>query len=156
MPAFRLWLASLMLTLSAPGAAQYRLPQQNLSPHDVVSTQLQALQAGEDADLAVVFAFASPGNRAQTGPVERFIAMVRSTFPEMLRHQRAELSPTVQRGPDALVPVRLVAADGTEHHYLFILGRYQIPRCGPCWMTDGVLPPDAFAPDTAAPPEQTL
>lgn len=99
-----LWRLSLFLLLSAgalPAPAQVRLPAPELSVTDVVETQLAALQRGEDADLAVVFAFASPGNRAQTGPLPRFIAMIRDGYDVMIQHRSAELAPPLLDGDQA-------------------------------------------------------
>ena len=57
-------------------------PSPELSPDAVLDIQLKALQRADldDGAMQVVFNFASPGNRAVTGPLERFDAMVRG-FP---------------------------------------------------------------------------
>jgi hypothetical protein len=148
----------LLATLASASAhAQYRLPSPGLSVTEAVETQLAALQRGEDVDLAVVFAFASPGNRAQTGPLPRFIAMIREGYDAMIEHRSAELAPPLLDGDQALQPVRLIDRDGGEHGYVFILRRVVAPDCAGCWFTDGVVPPDALVdPDAAAPPESSV
>ena len=49
-------------------------PSPSLSPLAVVTAQLDALSAG---DVAASFSFASPSNKAATGPWQRFEMMVR-------------------------------------------------------------------------------
>lgn len=140
----------------APVHAQYRLPSPGLSVTEVVETQLAALKRGEDVDLAVVFAFASPGNRAQTGPLPRFIAMIRDGYAAMIEHQSAELAPPLLDGDQALQPVRLIGRDGSEHGYVFILRRVVAPDCDGCWFTDGVVPPEALVDPGESRPESSV
>jgi hypothetical protein len=142
--------------LALPAQAQYRLPSPGLSVSEAVETQLAALQRGEDVDLAVVFAYASPGNRAQTGPLPRFIAMIRDGYDAMIEHRSAELAPPLLDGDQALQPVRLVGRDGSEHGYVFILRRIVLPDCAGCWFTDGVVPPEALVDPGEAVPEGSV
>ena len=69
---------SMLLILTAPAAfaALTARPSPSLSPLAVVEAQLQALSEG---DVSTCFAFASPQNKAQTGPWQRFEIMVRQT-----------------------------------------------------------------------------
>lgn len=149
-------LLSAALVIS-PVHAQYRLPSPGLSVTEVVETQLAALKRGEDVDLAVVFAFASPNNREQTGPLPRFISMLRNGYDALIEHRTAELSPPLLDGDQALQPVRLIGRDGREHGYVFILRRVVLPDCSGCWFTDGVVPPEALVdPGATAPPETSV
>ncbi|ULQ48135.1 DUF4864 domain-containing protein [Flagellatimonas centrodinii] len=148
----------LIMSLSPLGnaQAQYRLPQPSLSPEDVVRTQLAALKTGEDIDLKLVYAFASPRNREATGPAPRFIAMIREQYPELIGHRDATLAPTYQAGDEALLPVSLTDRDGKAFRYVFLLSRQTLPGCRRCWMTDGVVPPEALIAPEEAPPQQAL
>ena len=73
-----------VLLVAAPVGATH-LPQTepdpSLSPQDVVSIQIEALQNNdtpyEDRGIEITFNFASPTNKRVTGPLERFKVMVR-------------------------------------------------------------------------------
>ncbi len=81
----RLGITALLVVLAAPVGATH-LPQTepdpSLSPQDVVSIQIEALQHNdtpyEDRGIEVTFNFASPTNKRMTGPLERFKVMVRN------------------------------------------------------------------------------
>ena len=55
------------------------MPEPALSPGDVIRIQLEALRHNDEQDrgIAVAFRFASPSNRANTGPLSRFITMIK-------------------------------------------------------------------------------
>jgi len=62
-------------------------PSETYSPNDAVALQLGALETNdgpfENAGIMTAYNFASPANRRSTGPLNRFIGMVRS--PEAVR-----------------------------------------------------------------------
>lgn len=135
-------LLSAALGLACTHAAAPAAPNPALDPAQVVQLQLDAMREGTDAGLATVFGFASPGNRQQTGPVERFRQMIRAAYPEMLRHRNSKLAPTVVDGDHAIQGVELVAEDGQEFRYVFILSRQRETPFEGCWMTDSVIRPE--------------
>lgn len=123
-----------------------RRPAPELSPEDVVNAQLAALQRvsavpGRDlAGVLAVWAFASPGNRAATGPVERFAAMLRGPLYRcLLDFRTAQLAPPVVGLDSAQQDAVLLAADGAVVGVTFMLSRQTEPPYASCWMTDGVL-----------------
>lgn len=65
-------LVTLTISMCAPPA----LPSPSLTPVQVVEAQLSALQQD---DVQRCFAFASPANRAMTGPWQRFDLLIRQT-----------------------------------------------------------------------------
>lgn len=144
-----------------PGAA--------LAADAVVAIQLDALRraADEPDAMATVFAFTSPENRAITGPLERFDAMVRAEpFALLVGHRVAEVlvqgagggavdgravdGRAVDGGPvDAEglpttwgAVVRVHAPDGRAGAFLWTLSRQpaDAEQHPGCWMTDGVQP----------------
>lgn len=138
-----------LLALLAPA------PSPSLTPDAVVKLQVEALQTNDrpqpDAGIARVWAFASPANKQQTGPLPRFAAMVHNpAYAPMLNHRRVQYGPVEVVGDQARQVVILEPARGPAVAYLFILGRqpHGSPLAG-CWMTDAVirLPEDA-APKT--------
>lgn len=65
------------------------MPHAGVGPEAALVRQLQALQGG---DLETAFAFASPANRRQTGPLERFAALLESPiYRPLVRHQDHEV-----------------------------------------------------------------
>lgn len=140
------------LAQSAPPAQ----PSPELSPGAAVRIQLEALRHNDtpepDAGIKVLFRFASPDNRAQTGPLPRFSEMIRNGYPEMLNHREVRLPPPLIQGDEAIQPVEVVARNGAAYRYLFILSRQSEPPYAGCWMTDSVL----ADPDLAPPPQETI
>ncbi|MSV29914.1 MAG: hypothetical protein EXQ52_14390 [Bryobacterales bacterium] len=70
-----------LLVLSGAAVLMGQDPGPALTPAEVVRTQITALRNNDkprkDAGIATAFRFASPGNRAATGPLDRFILMVK-------------------------------------------------------------------------------
>lgn len=116
-------------------------PAPELSPGEVVRIQLEALRANDadDHGIAVAFRFASPRNKASTGPLERFIRMIKAgPYRLMLHYQHASFKPVRIDGNRAVQRVTLVGR-GEIRTYVFLLSRQRDPACDGCWMTDAVL-----------------
>mmetsp|Transcript_29594 Transcript_29594/g.45185 ORF Transcript_29594/g.45185 Transcript_29594/m.45185 type:complete len:217 (-) Transcript_29594:212-862(-) len=65
------------------------LPNRSHTPLDIVNFQLSALQ---DDDIYTVFKYASPANKAATGPWQRFGTMVhQEPYSILVGHDRAEV-----------------------------------------------------------------
>ncbi len=117
------------------------LPSAELSPVDVVRIQLAALKENGPSNegISQAFEFASPANRSSTGPLERFATLFEGPlYSGMVNHDRAEVMPPFIENTTAIVPVVLVAADGTEWRYLFILSRQRAAPYENMWLTDAV------------------
>ncbi len=134
----KLLLATALLACAGGASSQ---PDASLSPSDVVRLQLEALaREGGSEGIAVAFRFASPANKQVTGPLERFIDIVRApAYRPMLGHVEASLGPVHVDGSYAAQAVEIVARDGSRHAYLFELSRQQGGRFEGCWMTDSVV-----------------
>ncbi len=135
--------ASLLVAASSPAdePAISPVPDPSLGPQAVVRIQLEALRGNDAADrgIAVAFRFASPGNRASTGPVGRFGRMIKEgPYRLMLEYRSAQLDPVRIDGDRARQQVTLVG-DGATMVYVFYLSRQRVPECPEgCWMTDAV------------------
>ncbi len=139
-------LTLLLVVLAAPAGASH-LPQTgpdpSLSPEDVVSIQIEALQHNdtpyEDRGIEVTFNFASPTNKRVTGPLERFKVMVRSpVYGPMIDHRGAQYENVRVEGDLALVDVILLSNDGQYHGYRFRLSRQHGNQYEGSWMIDAV------------------
>lgn len=116
------------------------VPGPGLSPGDVIRIQLQALRNNDEQDrgIAVAFRFASPANRANTGPLSRFIAMIeRGPYALMLDFRHADYGPVETVADQARQRVTLTGAR-TSTTYWFFLSRQSEAPCAGCWMTDAV------------------
>ncbi|MCA1755176.1 MAG: DUF4864 domain-containing protein [Spirochaeta sp.] len=116
-------------------------PSAELTPVDVVQLQLSALKEHGPSNerISQVFEFASPANKSATGPLERFATLFDGAlYSGMINHQRAEILPAYVENNLAVVPVALIADDGTEWKYLFVLSRQQEEPYEDMWMTDAV------------------
>ena len=125
-------------------AGPARTPSPALSPRDVVEAQLAALRANDepdtDAGIRTAFRFASPDNKKSTGPIERFVEMVKNPhYAPLLNHRAAHLSETTEKGDLARIKVTVIGADGTEAAFVWVLERVRAPECAACWMTSTVM-----------------
>ncbi|MDJ0956347.1 MAG: DUF4864 domain-containing protein [Arenicellales bacterium] len=119
-------------------------PNPGLSADDVVRIQLGALANNDsphtDAGIEITYRFASPTNKRTTGPLPRFIAMVKNPlYAPMINHTHAEFGASVLREVHTLLPVVLTAIDGKKVGYLFVLRKLRDEPCADCWMTESVM-----------------
>ncbi len=148
-------LLALTLLSCSETAPQPPSPSADLSPREVVETVLTALRTNddpvEDAGIATAYAFAAPGNRAQTGPLPRFTAMVRHGYAPLLNHRTSEIGPPVTAEGRRMFPVRVYPAEGAVRLYLFVLAQSDQASCQGCWLTEAVIDrSDQLPPEVAA------
>lgn len=117
-------------------------PDKQFTPQQVVQIVVQSLQqnTADDAGIATVFRFASPGNKRATGPLSRFSQMIKRGFPDMLNHIGARYEPMEITGNTAVQAVWLQTRDGQEYGYAFQLGKQSGGETDGAWMTDAVVP----------------
>jgi len=140
---------ALLLPITSYAESDKLAPNANLSPTDVVQIVITALKTNSDKDNAgieTVFRFASPGNKAVTGPIERFTQMIQRGFPDMLNHLQSEFSDIQIEGNTAVQAVWLTSVTGSQHGYVFQLGKQLNGEYKDMWMTEAVMPIGANAP----------
>lgn len=118
-------------------------PNPKLSPEEVIKIQLEALQSNDiptkDAGIAIAFRFASPSNQTVTGPLEKFIMLVKNPmYRPMLNHKKAEREKVELNGDEARQRVIITTANDERITYLFTLSKQKDGQFKDCWMTDGV------------------
>lgn len=116
-------------------------PQPELSPEQVVRIQLHALRHNDSQNrgIEVAFRFASPENRLSTGPLARFISMIRQgPYSLMLAYENAAYHPVEVVEHRARQRVTLLGA-GVAVDYDFYLSRQADGEWAGCWMTDAVV-----------------
>jgi hypothetical protein len=141
--------------------AEIQLPDQRLSPAEVVRLQVDALRAfrSDESAISQCYALASPANRAVTGPLDRFSAMVHNpTYRSLVFQNDALVGQELVRGGQATVLVTVLDEHRTPHSFRFFLSKQTEQPYVDCWMTDAVLPqrgevqpePTQAPPSTAA------
>jgi len=117
------------------------VPNPSLTPQDVVHFQLQSLRKNSDGNgIEATFRFASPSNKAVTGPLERFSKLFDAEqYRPLLNHQDAEVKIKNNDGAAAEVVAALVDANGNYYWYQFTLSRQTKSPYNDCWMTDSVV-----------------
>jgi hypothetical protein len=136
---------------AAPAAAV--APDPRLAPDEVVDIVLDALAQASDSapdggaapapgaagPFALVFAFASPGNKAAVGSLERFEALVRDdAYRPLLHHRRAARGALRVDGDRATQRVVVTTARGDRVAYTFVLARQGSGAQRGCWLTESV------------------
>lgn len=118
-------------------------PEPKLKPNDVVRLQLLAMQQNDDSDfgIEVTFRFASPANKKQTGPLKRFIGLVRNpSYRPLLNHINATFLELTVEEVFAVQDVIISTSNGERIGYRFRLSIQKGPLYPGCWMTDSVTP----------------
>jgi hypothetical protein len=116
-------------------------PSPALSPDQVVKIQLEALKNNDSTDrgIEIVFRFASPANKQNTGPLDRFSEMIKDPlYSSMLNHRTVEYDAIQIVGKEARQRVTLVDRRGNVIIYIFYLSKQTEEPCKDCWMTDAV------------------
>lgn len=108
---------------------------------EILKSLLGALQTNDtptaNAGIETVFEYAAPANKAITGPLPRFIAMVsRHPYAELLNHQSAAIGPGAEQGDTQQFPIRLITQTGQLMGYVWTFERQADDR----WMTASVVP----------------
>ena len=139
-----------LLSLATMQAYSLALPVPNprLQPEDVVEIVLDALAKNDtpyaNAGIETTFNFASPSNKAVTGPLDRFITMVKGpVYSVMVDHKSHVLSEVVITNNRAYQWVRLITASGATVHFGFRLGLQSEGKYKGMWLTEVVWPLDA-------------
>ena len=119
-------------------------PGPSLTPAQVIAIQLYALQNNShlenDRGIEITFNFASPANRAMTGPLPRFINMVKNPlYSVMLDFDSFETAPIERNGERVQQRVTLIHKQGRRAIFMWTLSKQKEAPYVNCWMTDGVI-----------------
>lgn len=140
------WLdSSAVVSEAVPSATrtQIQMPSPHLSPADVVRLQVDALRALRSDQSAIhqCYELASPSNRAVTGPLHRFTAMVQNEiYGPLVTQNSVLLGRPVIRDGRATVLVTVLDANRAIRIFRFFLSKQTEPQYLDCWMTDAVIP----------------
>ena len=148
---FTIVVAVLMMGGLSPRAGDPLDPM--LSPEAAVHIQLRALQNNDvpspDSGIRKAWAFAHPDNKRLTGPLSKFMAMIKQpAYAMLLNHQNHEIKLLERSASIAVFAIRVTANGG-----LVYLCRWQVaPVSGGendgAWLTIGVSPLMAVGKET--------
>lgn len=117
-------------------------PSPQFSPEDVVRKQMQALSGVGPVEGRIdrCYRFASPDNRAHTGPLARFATMVQAPqYQALLNAKQFLVGSATLQNDEAHLLVTAVDPVGELTLFRFFLSKQvQGPYAG-CWMTDAVI-----------------
>lgn len=131
------------------------LPSSELQPGEVVQIVLDALANNDypfqDAGIETTFNFASPANKVHTGPLERFVTLVKGpVFGKMINHRDSTLSEVVLKGNKAIRLVQIVGANNETLYFAFRLGLQEEGDYAGMWLTEAVWPLEGVGDDLLA------
>jgi hypothetical protein len=130
-------------------------PSSELQPGEVVQIIIDALSKNDypfpDAGIETTFNFASPANKVITGPLERFVTLVKGpVFGKMINHSDSTLSKVIFEGNKALRLVQIVGENNETLYFAFRLGLQQEGDYAGMWLTEAVWPLEAPGGDVLA------
>jgi hypothetical protein len=140
-------IAVALLVMAAPSwAADPLMPDPALSPAEVVSIQLNALQANDtpetDAGIAQTWAFAHPDNKRVTGPLPRFAQMIKGPLYQiLLGHRSHEIKEVSQSDNEAVFAVIVTSQTGEVVGHRWSVAKVAEGADAGAWMTVAVSPP---------------
>ena len=118
-------------------------PNPELKANEIVSLQLMAMQQNDVSNhgIEITYRFASPQNKIQTGPLSRFIMLVKNpAYRPLLNHLDATFLNLKVEGNVAIQEVIITTSKGTRKGFRFLLSLQQGEQFEDCWMTDAVIP----------------
>ncbi len=117
-------------------------PAPKLSPEDVVRAQMKSLSAAGSVQTRIdrCYRFASPANRAHTGPIQRFATMIQSPkYAVLLNAKHFLVGRAMQNGREAHLLLTVVDANGNLSLFRCFLSKQTAAPYADCWMTDAVI-----------------
>ena len=127
-------------------AGELRLPNPDITPEEVVRIQLAALMENDapDRDFGIrqTWAFAHPDNRQVTGPIDRFIEMIKKpAYAPLINHRRHTV--TEQNVATSWVQFKVMMEDegGRVLAFAWVVKKVEGGIFDNCWMTSAVSAP---------------
>ena len=133
--------------MALPAVAQELLtPDSSILPERVIEIQLQAMQKNDvpspDFGIEQTWVFAHPKNKYMTGPLERFVAMLKGPKYQMLLNHRNHIIKSVVLTENyALFDVFIVTDSEVKASFKWEVSKVISGNFQGCWMTTAVSPP---------------
>ena len=120
-------------------------PNPKLKANEIVKIQLNAMKENDQTNfgIEITFRFASPKNKIQTGPIEKFILLVQNPiYRPLLNHLSATFLDLKVDADQAIQEVIIKTTEGSLKGFRFLLSLQKGDEFKNCWMTDAVIPFD--------------
>ena len=144
---YKIILYLFLLTFSNTLYADMIKPDPSISPKEVISIQLIALQNNDlpfnDAGIEQTWEFAHPNNRMYTGPLDNFIRMIKNpSYAMMIDHLDHNIIPVQEQENSSYYFVELTDSNGKKFGFEWTVEKVeQSGEFKDCWMTVGVSRP---------------
>ena len=144
---YKIILYLFLLILSKNLYADMIKPDPSISPKEVISIQLIALQNNDlpfnDAGIEQTWEFAHPNNRAFTGPLDNFIRMLKNpSYVMMIDHLEHKIITVQEQEMNSYYFVELIDSNGKKFGFEWTVEKVnQNGEFKDCWMTVGVSQP---------------
>jgi len=144
---YKIILYLFLLILSNNLYADMIKPDPSISPKEVISIQLIALQNNDlpfnDAGIEQTWEFAHPNNRAFTGPLDNFIRMLKNpSYVMMIDHLEHKIITVQEQEMNSYYFVELIDSNGKKFGFEWTVEKVnQNGEFKDCWMTVGVSQP---------------
>ena len=141
------FLTTFIIFFSITSKAEILKPSSLITPKEVISIQLTALQNNnypyENAGIEQTWEFAHPSNRAFTGPIQRFTQMMYApSYAVMLDHKKHEIIEVKLDKNIAYFFIELTSIDGKMFGFRWTLEKVKEEGgFKDCWMTTAVSTP---------------
>ena len=122
-------------------------PNSKLKPIDVLMIQLNSLKNNnipyKDAGIEQTWEFAHPGNKAATGPLEKFKKMIYSdSYKILISHVNNETIVLKKTPKKFVYKVLVLSEDKKKYYYIWQIEKVSVEgKFKNCWMTTRVSGP---------------
>jgi hypothetical protein len=115
-------------------------------PGLVVHIQVSALRNNDpttNEGINTTWEFASPSNRAVTGPYANFVDLIKENFQPLLNAETVRYGRLFRSNDTAYRNVVVIGPDGSTDSYRWAVERQSGGQYDGCWMTTSVRPADS-------------
>lgn len=139
-------IAALMLVVSTSWATELVTPDPAMTPEEVVTIQLTALQTNNadrpDDGIEQTWVFAHPINKRMTGPLPRFTQMVKGPqYNMLLNHRTHRVEETSRSGRQANFRIIVISKGGDSYDCRWTVEKIAEGKDAGVWMTTAVTAP---------------
>jgi hypothetical protein len=133
---------TVLFALTSVSIAVERKPSPELTPEDVIRLQVKELSANGPLKTRIerCYEFASPANRLNTGPIDRFSEMIQKpNYAVLLDAKHFLVGRASVNGRQAHLLLTVVDAKGNLCLFRCLLSKQTLAGYIDCWMTDAVV-----------------
>ena len=136
----------LLIFISLNLGAEMIKPDPSISPKEVISIQLKALQNNnvpfENAGIVQTWEFAHPDNRLATGPLQNFTLMILKSFTVMINHKSHKIKLLKKNDILSFYIIEIEDKNSNQYQFQWVVQKVEKnEKFKNCWMTVNVSMP---------------